>query len=301
MKTSFLSSCLFFLVAFFSCSLSSIDQANPNDLDTNVQRDFKSYWLQGKAEITTYDLSQARYGELRKGNVVNVFVVEPWNEERQVKSDSGGDSQVLKLNTTKKFLTGVYPYSMMTSVFSDVENAACQKVTCTSQEWCGHTFTQLNNDDDQWNGQQFSYFELEGDDDFSIGSETVLEDEIWNTIRLNPEDLPTGEFTMLPSTMYLRLSHLDFESYPVKAQINKGHSTTTYALNYPSLQRIIEITFSNAYPHVIDHWKETYSDGWGSNRKQLTTEAKLLKREMIDYWNKNSNSDEYLREELGLD
>ena len=296
MKISFLSSSLFILLAFFSCSLANSDQ--PIAVNSH---DFNSYWMQGKAEITSYQLTQARYGELRKGTVVNVFVTEPWNEETQVKSDSNGDYQVLKLNSSKKFNTGIYPYSMMTSVFSNVENTKCQKVSCSSQEWCGQSFAQLNSVDGEWTGRQFSYFESEGDDNFTISQSTVLEDEIWNLIRLNPELLPTGEFMMLPSTMYLRLSHLDYEGYNVQAHLNKGISASTYTINYPSIHRSLEISFSNNYPHVIDHWKESYSDGWGEKRKQLTTEAKLLNREMIDYWNKNSNSDEYLRRELGLD
>lgn len=296
MKNHFSSAGLVMLLAFFSCSLSTPD----SEVNESAQ-DFNSYWMQGKAEITSYKLSQARYGELREGTVVNVFVTEPWNEEAQVKSDRGGDALVLKLNSTKNFNTGIYPYSMMTSVFSDVATSKGEKVTCSSQEWCGHTFTQINRNEFEWQGKQFSYFESEGDDQFVLPNSIQLEDEIWNMIRLNPEQLPLGDITMLPSTNYLRLSHLDFDIYQASASLTKGASTSIYSINYPSIHRSVEITFSNAYPHVIDYWKETYSDGWGDQRKQLTTEARLMNREMIDYWNKNSNSDEYLREELGLD
>ena len=32
------------------------------------------YWYAGEAEITSYELNQARYGEIHKGKAVTVFV-----------------------------------------------------------------------------------------------------------------------------------------------------------------------------------------------------------------------------------
>ena len=48
---------------------------------------FDQYWYQGRAEISSYTLTQARYGELRKGDAVLVFVTEPLSKSRQVKTD----------------------------------------------------------------------------------------------------------------------------------------------------------------------------------------------------------------------
>ena len=47
------------------------------------------YWYRGEAEITTYDLRQARYGELREGTAVLIQVSEPFLAEKQVKSNTG--------------------------------------------------------------------------------------------------------------------------------------------------------------------------------------------------------------------
>ena len=75
---------------------------------------FKKYWYAGKAEITSYKLEQARYGELRNGKAVLIYVTEPFSADKQVKADQNAPSNisVLKLNSTKKFLTGIYPYSI---------------------------------------------------------------------------------------------------------------------------------------------------------------------------------------------
>lgn len=264
------------------------------------QQTFNSYWNQGKAEITTYSLTQARYGELREGKAVTIFVTEPWNDQAQVKSDGQGDYQVMKMNLTKNFITGVYPYSMMTSAFAKAENAETQKVTTSSQEWCGHTYTQLNLVDDSWRFQQRSYFESEGDEDFDLG-DCYVEDELFNMIRLLPDSLPQGEFKMLPSTMYLRFSHRDVEPVRATASLTKGSKQWSYSIQYPTLRRRLTINFDANFPHTISGWEESYPDGYGSNAQELTTKASVINRELLDYWNLNGDADEKWREELGLD
>ncbi|MEK6223912.1 MAG: hypothetical protein N2A97_03490, partial [Thermodesulfobacteriales bacterium] len=87
--------------------------------------EFKAYWYDGKAEITSYKLEQARYGELHEGYAVLVFVTEDFSKSKQVKLDNpqnanGDDVKVLKLNRIKKFDTGIYRYSMMDSVFTPI-------------------------------------------------------------------------------------------------------------------------------------------------------------------------------------
>ncbi|MDG1158280.1 MAG: septum formation inhibitor Maf [Flavobacteriales bacterium] len=289
-------SILFFL-AILSCASSE-----PKLADEAVQLDFNGYWNQGKAEITTYKLSQARYGELREGNAVTVFVTEPWNEEAQVKSDRQGDYQVMKMNMTKNFVTGIYPYSMMTSSFTPVDekNGRIQKVSTTSQEWCGHSFHQLNRRPEGLFLQGFSYFESEGDSEENL-DDILLEDELWSMIRLKGDQLPTGEISMLPSTMYLRLSHLEPKALKAIASLSNHGRLINYSVQYPEIQRSISINFKSSFPYTIESWEEVYRDGFGTNARELKTTATLISREMIDYWNKNGNADRYLRKELGLE
>ena len=59
-----------------------------------VSEKWKEYWYSGKAEITSYDLEQARYGELRKGEAVLVFVTEDFLPEEQVKVNKATESTV---------------------------------------------------------------------------------------------------------------------------------------------------------------------------------------------------------------
>jgi len=40
---------------------------------------FSNYWYQGKAEVNVFDLQQSRYGEVRPGKAVMIFVTEDFS------------------------------------------------------------------------------------------------------------------------------------------------------------------------------------------------------------------------------
>lgn len=266
---------------------------------------FQEYWYSGVAEVSSYRLEQARYGELRSGEAVLVFVTEPFSIEKQVKADNPGpdDFSVLKLNMEKKFNTGIYPYSMLTSSFVPVENqqAHAVKLTSSVQEWCGHVFTQVNNRNGKYQVKSFSYFESEGDQEKELATGWV-EDELWAKIRLNPELLPMGEFDMIPALFYLRLIHKELKTYKAVAskQVQAG-GLTAYTVQYPELGRELTIRFNTAFPYSIENWEESYVDGWGDKAKKLITKAEKIKTLRLDYWAKNANTDAPLRKELGLE
>ncbi|MEM9996112.1 MAG: hypothetical protein AAF809_00295 [Bacteroidota bacterium] len=267
--------------------------------------EFGAYWYQGVAEITSYDLDQARYGAQHDGEAVLVYVTEPFSRSKQVKLDrsTGGadEATVLKLNATRSFLTGIYPYSMMTSVFQPVDAAPTLKVTTTSQEWCGHTFTQLNRsgaDGQGGYGLEFrSYFESEGDQDLDFAN-VMLEDEVWTMIRLNPSALPTEPVTMLPGTTYQRFSHIDWQAHTAEPSLSApdADGMQTYRLAYPDLGRTLAIRFRAAFPHEIEGWTETRR----ARGQAVTTTATRMAQLRSAYWGQNSPEDEVLREQLGL-
>src|SRR5258708_5694935 len=179
---------LFMLATLEGCS----PPASPQNKDMPAlyeTEQFKSYWYSGKAEISSYKLIQSRYGESRKGKAMLIFVTEDFSKRKQVKLDdpesAGKDKvNVLKLNFTKNFVTGIYPYSMMLSVFSPVnrnQQAHSLKVTMSSQEWCGNVFSQMNFVGNKYAFVGHSYFEKEGEENILLQG-TWLEDELWNVI-----------------------------------------------------------------------------------------------------------------------
>lgn len=278
---------------------------NPTENSTiknrQLTQEFKDYWYAGNAEITSYSLSQARYGELREGTAVNIFVTEDFLPNKQVKADNFSEENipVLKLNSTKKFLTGIYPYSIMTSTFNPVASEGhALKVTNSSQEWCGHVFAQLNNKK-KFEIDSHSYFESEGDNSFSLEKDW-LENELWNIMRINPEELPTGTLELIPSFEFLRLRHKEMKAYPAYVTLKQGDSLSIYTIEYPGLSRSLTIYFNSTFPYEIEKWEETSLSGFGPNAKALTTTATKLKRIKTPYWSQNGNKDLIMRDSLGL-
>lgn len=275
-----------------------------------VDSRFGGYWYQGKAEVTRFALEQARYGELRKGDAVLIFVTEDFLGDKQVKLESDPTGRdvvpILKLNLTKKFNTGIYPYSLMTSVFTPVDLNAkphSLKVTTTAQEWCGHTFTQLNFRSNKYDVELRSYFEREADQNVALDV-ALLEDEVWTRIRLSPESLPTGAVRMIPGTMAQRLRHtvlgVEDATATMERMVGGGTPLMRYTINYAKAGRSLTIEFEKEFPHRIMSWTETYRDGFGPKAQMLTTRAVRTNELMIDYWTKNSSADDGLRKELGL-
>ena len=266
----------------------------------NLSQEFKAYWFSGKAEITSYQLSQLRYGELREGTAVTIFVTEDFLPKEQVKANdySKNNIPVLKLNNTKNFITGIYPYSIMNSTFSPLMTKEHPiKVTTSSQEWCGQVYMQLNNTD-KFNIISHSYFEGEADQKLSF-DKGMLENELWNLIRINPEELPTGDFMMIPSFEYIRLDHKAIKPYKANASLTINGSESIYTVNYPDLPRQLIIYFNSSFPFEIEKWEESSFTN-PNDTIGLKTTATKIKRLRTNYWAKNSNKDKKLRDSLGL-
>lgn len=265
-----------------------------------VSKEFKEYWYDGTAEITSYSLMQERYGEIREGTAVNIFVSEDFLPDAQVKANSASKENisVLKLNQMKNFNTGIYPYSIMTSTFSPIsEKEHALKLTNSVQEWCGQVYMQLNNREN-FEIESHSYFQGEADQKLSL-PKTYLENELWNLIRINPEELPTGDFMIIPSFEYLRLKHKEIKEHNAFASLKQGDSITIYTLNYPDLQRQLMLFFHSTFPYEIEKWEEVNAAGQNDTLRLKTTATKL-KRIKSDYWSKNGNEHLYLRDSLQL-
>lgn len=273
--------------------------------------DYKKYWERGKAEISRFNLEQARYGEIHKGEAVFIFVHEPFLPKTQVKYDGISTEEeaitVLKLISTRNFFTGLYPYSIMTTVFTPVftENNTPLKITTSSQDWCGQSYMQINNRGGGYDVEGYSYFQSEGDRDFKLDG-AFLEDEIWNRIRINPESLPVGEIEIVPSTKFIKLSLQDIEPQKASAGIVKmedkrypGISLTKYDIDYLATDRKIQIMFESEFPHRILEWKEKQKDKHNGSG-YLTTKATYANELFIDYWNHSSIADSTYRQELKL-
>jgi hypothetical protein len=265
--------------------------------------EFTAHWFDGNAEVSVYNIEQARYGEIHEGQSTMIFVTEPFSKSKHVKLDNPDDVpndrvDVLKLNFTRKFNTGIYPYSLMTSVFSPVESVmGAIKVTTSSQEWCGHSFTQINKTNSGFQVDQKSYFESEGDQQLTIGDD-LLEDNIWTQIRTNPEYLPLGEIFIVPGTQVIRFRHIPTAAVAATAKKDIEKDLTTYSIEYAD--RKLSIVYHTKFPHDIVSWEDSYQSGWGEQVQILTTKATRISVDRLPYWSLNHVADSTYRQKLGL-
>ena len=182
-------------------------------------QDFWSHWGDGKAELNGYTLKQPRYGAVRTGTSVLIFVTEDFSDTLRVKADPGKHPAsdvypVLKVNALRGFKTGICDYHVMTSTFLRVARGwPVAKVSFSSQEWCGHVWHQVVPRDGKLAGLFHSYFdgEADGTDELAFPKDGVLEDALpvllrgWNGEYLKPGESRSTPF--LPSLLWARLNH----------------------------------------------------------------------------------------------
>lgn len=291
-------------LGLIACGDKTVEPLPPTDPDEQAyQEQFNGYWYAGEAEISSYDLQQVRYGEARQGDAVLVFVTEPFSQKKQVKLDYPEQAEndkvsVLKLNQLRKFNTGIYDYSVMTSVFSPVQIGQYPrplKLTNSIQEWCGQTFMQLNLAGNNYDIRSFSYFEEEGDEQTNVEA-TMPEDALFSYIRLNKGQLAETEMNLLPSIFYVRTQHINLR--PRKVRITKKASETfnVYTVEYFHFPRTLVIEVEQQFPYQILSWREEE----GTGDAKMVTSARLKESIKSPYWKQNSNQYNSLRAELGL-
>ncbi|MDB4265515.1 septum formation inhibitor Maf, partial [bacterium] len=218
-----------------------------------------------------------------------------------VKDESDeGTYEVLKMNFMREFLTGVYPYHTMVSVFQPLEEKSvgkALKVTTSVQEWCGSVFMQTNRREGVLRTELKSYFEKEEGGVFEEKSSVMLEDEVWTSLRVDPTALPVGEVKMVPGSLHLRLTH----AAPVAATATtrwlagQKEDTAIYEITYPGSGRTLAIEIQKTLPYSIQGWKE-------SNKRGLLSSGVLKNQERnVDYWNYSGESKgKKLRSKLGF-
>jgi len=276
---------------------------------------FWKHWGDGRAELAGYDLTFPRYGALRKGVAVAIFVTETFSNDLRVKSDPGkhpkaDEYPVIKLNLVRDFPTGLYDYNLMTSVFVALDQVngrpagSPTKVSFSSQEWCGNVYSQLLFDRDEARHMLHSYFDGEADAEntLRVPRTAVSEDALllWARGLAAPALVPgeTRDVQMVRSLVVSRLHHqpvavesatLSRAAAPGRVTVPAGaFDTETYTAALGG-GRTWTIDVERAAPHRIVRW--TTSDG---------ERGELLAADRLAYWKMNGPGFETELERLGL-
>jgi hypothetical protein len=262
---------------------------------------FWAQWGDGKAEIATYDLKFPRYGEVREGVAVAIFVTETFSDDLRVKADPGrhppsDEFPVLKLNLVQDFPTGLYDYNMMTSVFVALGGGKPAglpvKISFGSQEWCGHVYHQLIVDEREIREDLHSYFDGEADQQrrFKRPPDGFNEDVLYHWARgLAAPVLEAGESVMLPFLPSLQRARLEHR------RVDWTRATLSRAGN-PRTITVPAGTFdANAYTAAVENgptW--TFYVETEEPRRILRWEtsdgqrAEMIASERTAYWKQNN-------------
>lgn len=269
-----------------------------------ISEEFTEVWSRGMAEINVYHLTQARYGESHTGKMVLIFVKERVDPESHIKLEDQGEPglEVLKCNNIRKFTTGIYDYSLMNTTMTGLQGFQSEKLvrsTTSIQDWCGHVFAEINLIIDTYNYRISSYFEGESDEKgivFQWSEEAVL-----NQIRINPEAIPSGRAAIIPSMFYLRLRHKELAPEQALFKTVDEDSLKVLTIDYTSIKRKIAIKYTNNFPHEIVEMEESYQSGWGEQAGMMTTTAKRVSVNWLEYWKLHNNSDAVWRKKIEID
>lgn len=268
---------------------------------------FWDHWGDGRAEMSSYRVTISRYGEPRDGELVLIYVTEPHDRRTWIKDDDVAEPdrvEVLKLNASWKFLTGVYPYSVMTSVFSPVDDWGGArfrpvKVGLSVQEWCGNYTHQVWPGRDALRSLRLSYFAGQGErlENRDVPRGTLYEDGLLIQLRELDGAFAGGgdwEGWLMPSLWNVRRGLAPPE--PVRATVSREASVagdddgrlTRFTLRYGDYTRTYDV--EAAYPHRVLGWRTSAGDT-----------VRLVETRRLAYWRLNDPDGRRHRAELGLD
>ncbi|TVR50823.1 MAG: hypothetical protein EA421_16605 [Gemmatimonadales bacterium] len=265
---------------------------------------FWDHWGDGRAELSGYRVTIPRYGAPREGEMALIYVTEPHDRRSWIKDDDATSPhrvEVLKLIRSFQFLTGIYPYSVFSSVFSPVDRWGGEpfhpvRIHLDVQEWCGSVSHRVWPAQDRLRSLRLSYFASEGETlrEVALPEGTLFEEAL--LIQLRELDGPfheggDWEGWLVRELWSLRTGHGPVE--PVRARISRSSATrgavpvTRFQIEAEGYQRTIDV--EEAAPRRIL--------GWETSTGEV---AELLTTERLAYWSLNRLGDEGVREELGL-
>jgi hypothetical protein len=275
---------------------------------------FWTYWGDGQAELSSYDLVEPHYGQPRRGVAILIFVTETFSNSLRVKADPGkhpksDEFPVMKLNLMKDFQTGIYDYHDMTSSFLALEAVngrpagSLTKVSFSSQEWCGHVYHELWFDSHAIRSTRHSYFDGEADErtDLKYPAGGISEDALffWARGIAQPEVKPGQSRTvsLLRSLQGARDRHAPVGWSP--ATLSRSPNARQISVPAGKFQSEVwtaksaDVTWTfyveRAGPNRILKWETSTGE-----------KAELLATERLKYWQMNQPGGEEALKKLRL-
>ena len=106
-------------------------------------------------------------------------------------------------------------------------------------------------------------FENNNEDTCSLKA-TYTEDDLWNRIHIDPQTLPLGKISMIPSLEQI-IANYPPQALSATAQLNlqindDGSEWYRYTLRYPETGRTLEFTIQSEQPYQLLHFRQKSQD-----------------------------------------
>jgi hypothetical protein len=275
-------------------------------------REFWGLWSDGNAELAGYDLVSPRYGEVRSGYAVTIFVKESFEPKLRVKADAPNKSSVtvMKLNLVQDFQTGIYDYNLMTSAFVALvptngrPAGTTYKVAFSNQEWCGMTYHHLLFDDKGIRETVHSYFDGEADQENEIAypQDGISEDALllWARGMAAPALAPGAEakVRVLTSLQRSRFAHVPLAWTSATLSRSKDTQEITVPAGTFQVEKLIaQLEGGPTYTFWVEPSGARRLIKWEDNQG---LSASLLASDRLPYWKLHDEGQESYLSKLGL-
>lgn len=276
---------------------------------------FWRLWGDGRAEISTYDVQVPRYGDMRQGVAVAIFVTETFLSDANVKSNrhtccAPNELPVMKLNLVTDFPAGIYDYNLMTTAFvalaphRHLTVGSPVKITFSAQEWCGQVYQQAIFHPDRTAVVSHSYFQGEADEAFTLprpddglSEDTLL---LWARGFAGPSLSPgekADQVPLLRSLTWSRLQHHPLRWATASLSRDAAPETITVPAGTFEVDR-----FTARYDDVVatihvERVAPRRVVRWSFNTQES---GELVASERIAYWKHNRAGGEQLLPRIGL-
>ena len=262
-RNNFLAICITLAVIFAFAKKATIFQQEPKPkveivLPINQEKNkaLTDYWQNGKIETTKYELKEDSITVGEGSLTFSIDYVEGVNNTDSI--------QVLHSDFTGKIHKENYDYSAMTSSYLPLNltlRPHAMKVINSVQEPEGNSFLTLSQIPKSYEIIAKNTFQEKLKEHYILERQH-LEDELWAKIRMNPNDLPTGDIEIIPSFAYWQSVRKSPSIYEAKAELKDytgteftGKKLQLYSLDYPDLKRNLSIIFESDFPFEIVGWK----------------------------------------------
>jgi hypothetical protein len=296
--------------------LAGLVSCAPAQAQSRFGNAFWSRWGDGHAEVASYDLTYPRYGELRTGTAVTIFVTETFSESARVKADPGNHPRsdefpVMKLNLVQDFPTGIYDYNLMTSAFSALTarfgrpEGSAAKVSFSAQEWCGHVWLQLLPERRAVRETFHSYFDGEADrtathayPDGGLPEDLLL---LWARGFAAPflEPGETRPVPVLRSAEIARLTHVPVEWETGKLSRSADAREVTVPAGTFRVETMgAELSGGRRWEILVEAEEPRRIVRWSASDGRI---ANLVAAERLQYWGMNDEASRDALEGIGLE